>query len=351
MALFHTNVLDPQIKALPTVSTASGSIATFDTDMTENLVEVKCQIVAQQSGSGTPSPSNPRPITTYTEMDVVATGKNLTTIFTDGKVPSISTGALVNAGGGRSNFVPVLPNTYYTFSIASTAQNLYIFYYRNDKSFISYDGLSTQALTGQTPNDCAFIMLRTASNASQITDAQFEKGAMATTYEPFGTTANIPFGQTVANGVLDVTTGKLEITYGIVDLGNLNWTKDTTTLSVVVFRAPIDDRTIGTLYGVCDKYLTSTDTRDYLVTHDLAMTRWNATGTNVAIRDDSLSSGTATDFTTAVTGAYLVYELATPIEIQLDSITLQALLNENNIWCDTGDTEVKYLLTVGKKIS
>ena len=58
-----------------------------------------------------------------------------------------------------------------------------------------------------------------------------------------------------------------------------------------------------------------------------------------------------TSFKNSIQNVKLVYELATPIEIQLDSITLQALLNENNIWCDTGDTEVKYLLTVGKKIS
>ena len=33
MAYFHTNVLDPQIKVLPTVSTASGSVANFTTDL------------------------------------------------------------------------------------------------------------------------------------------------------------------------------------------------------------------------------------------------------------------------------------------------------------------------------
>ena len=106
--------------------------------------------------------------------------------------------------------------------------------------------------------------------------------------------------------------GVLEGKYGFVDLGSLTWVKDTTTLSITVFRASINDRAGGTLYGICDKYFASTDTRDYLVTHDMSMTRWNATGTNVAIRDDSLSSGTATDFTTAVTGVYLIYELATP---------------------------------------
>ena len=37
MAYFHTNVLDEQIKALPTVDTASGSVATFDTDISDNI--------------------------------------------------------------------------------------------------------------------------------------------------------------------------------------------------------------------------------------------------------------------------------------------------------------------------
>ena len=83
MALFHTTVLDNQIKALPTVSTASGSVATFDTDMTENLVEVECEIVYQQA-SGTPSPSNPLPITTFSEMNVVQMSDITNKSFFDG---------------------------------------------------------------------------------------------------------------------------------------------------------------------------------------------------------------------------------------------------------------------------
>lgn len=39
MAYFHTTVLDNQIKALPTVDTASGSVATFETDLTERLAD------------------------------------------------------------------------------------------------------------------------------------------------------------------------------------------------------------------------------------------------------------------------------------------------------------------------
>ncbi len=193
MALFHTTVVDNQIKALDTIGNVSGAICTFDTDRAERLVSCVCEV---ESGNS--------------EINIVATGKNLTTIFTDGKVPSISTGELVNASGGRSDFVPVLPNTDYTFSISSSAQNLYIFYYDSNHGFLSYDGGNTQALTGTTPNNCAYIMLRTAINASSITDAQFEKGSSASTYEPFGTNINIPFGETLSgNGSFDVLSGIL----------------------------------------------------------------------------------------------------------------------------------------------
>ena len=76
MAYFPTKVLDNQIKALPTVGTASGSIATFETDMTENLVEVECEIVYNQA-SGTPSPSNPLPILTFDHLDLFHNSINM----------------------------------------------------------------------------------------------------------------------------------------------------------------------------------------------------------------------------------------------------------------------------------
>lgn len=46
MALFEIHGVDESIKALPTVGEASGSVASFDTDMTENLVSVIAEISA-----------------------------------------------------------------------------------------------------------------------------------------------------------------------------------------------------------------------------------------------------------------------------------------------------------------
>ena len=48
--------------------TASGSVATFDTEATMPLVSLKANITAQQAGSGTPSPSNPRAISGFSSV-------------------------------------------------------------------------------------------------------------------------------------------------------------------------------------------------------------------------------------------------------------------------------------------
>ena len=38
----------------------------------------------------------------------------------------------------------------------------------------------------------------------------------------------------------------------------------------------------------------------------------------------------------------VVYELATPVTYQLDPVTVNLLLGENNLWCNTGDVTVEY---------
>lgn len=62
------------------VGTASGPIASFDTELAASLVNVSCDIVATQ-GPGTPSPSNPLPISGYTEANITANGSTVTIAF------------------------------------------------------------------------------------------------------------------------------------------------------------------------------------------------------------------------------------------------------------------------------
>ena len=225
-----------------TTQTASGPIATFETNIETAFVSLKSDINPVQSGTGTPSPQNVRPISGFSALNV---------ILADGDMQTVDT-------------------------------------------------------------------------------------------------KTVNFGQTVYGGEVDVTNGKVNVTHGIVDLGSLSWTKDTTTLSVTVFRANIGDRKGGSTDLICTNYEALSGDRGLLVNNNNTIATWNKQASqNVAIRDDNLSSGDATAFKTAMSGVMLCYELATPIEITTTPENLTAISGENNVYGDTnGDTEVEYYIEV-----
>lgn len=337
MTMYRSQVIDSQLLALPTVSTASGSIATFETDMTENLVEVKCQIVAQQSGSGTPSPSNPRPIQTYTEMNVFATGKNFI------NVPDTT----VSVANYVFNYTDLnIPKGEYTFSFDTDYTGGMSLAVGGDNREY-YNGVISGVRSVYASDKITKIRLYT-SGAGTFSNIQLERGATRTAYEPFnGTTETIPFGQTVYGGRLNVGSGVLTVTHGYKDLGTLTWLQDSAYGSYF-YTSGFSDKAIGLTNMICTEY--GNATRYGNQQPDLTI-RGAESGNyhRLFVRNNAIADATA--FNTAIQGVMLCYELDTPTTIQLDSIQIQALLNENNIWCDTGDTSVKYILSVGKAIS
>ena len=58
------------------------------------------------------------------------------------------------------------------------------------------------------------------------------------------------------------------------------------------------------------------------------------------VRDDSYTDVNA--FKTAMTGQTLVYELATPFDVQLTPAQLRAIKGQNNIFADCGDVAVDF---------
>ena len=341
MAYFHTNVLDNQIKALPTVSTASGSVATFDTDLTENLIEVVCDIQYSQA-SGTPTPSDPLPITTFSEMNVYATGKNLF----DGQLPDISSTIKyrqIKLGNGTYTMSTDCPlNT-------ANASNLFFFggYATSGASTTTNGVYLNKPRTVTTTDGYITVAYRSASGVNPTNYTfQIEKGSYDTTYEAFGNTYNIPFGQTVAKGFINVTTGKLEITHLYQLFTGDNSEAWTSSPSGGHYRYLISrgDLVVGQIAKSnlfeCVETSGQADNYKFYIGNSY-VTFYYDDATTLAAWRTFLSNN----------NLQLVGELTTPLTVQLDSITLQALLNENNIWCDTGDTSVKYILSVGKAIS
>lgn len=128
----------------------------------------------------------------------------------------------------------------------------------------------------------------------------------------------------------------------VVDLGTLTWVKDTTSLSVTVFRSTVmSDRKAASVSLICSKYQTITMGRNGLIDTNNAIASWNIIDSQIiAIRDDSLSSGTAEQFKTAMSGVYLVYELATPFDETVSNPELRGIpkLDANNNLYYDGDT-------------
>ena len=160
-------------------------------------------------------------------------------------------------------------------------------------------------------------------------------------------TYTIDLGGTIYGGTIDVTNGVMPVTHGIVDLGTLNWdivTSGTYNRFVSegikdLIKQPETSQSLGDY--ICSDYPQITFSEAYSTTKDKAFAVTNAQSGargNVNIVDSSYNS--ANDFKTAMSGVQLVYELATPITIQLTPQQIQLLDGYNLISANTGDISI-----------
>ena len=142
-------------------------------------------------------------------------------------------------------------------------------------------------------------------------------------------------------GTLDVVSGVLTVDRAYVDLGTLDYSvssipslfyslvpnmKSPTTL--IERKAGI----ISSMYPVSNSLSISASMDDKSMLRDEG---------RIYIRNTDYTS--VSDFKTAMNGVQLVYELATPITVQLAPTPVKSLEGENNISADCGQiTEVKY---------
>lgn len=227
----------------PTVtdSAVSGAVANFNTILNVPLKSHEVAIVASQSGSGTPSPTNVRPITVYSQ------------------------------------------------------------------AVISQSGADTS-----TP-----------------------------------TTNTIPFGQTVAGGVLDVKGGVITVTHGIVTLDNSNVPNAEAFVqynsATDVYSWTYDHILVGVTDNantICDKLSYSADA--YNRTSGGKFYNTAGLGERIYVSMDGLSSKHDMLQWLWDNTPTFIYKLATPTTIQLTPLQLSTLIGDNNIWADTGDTSLEY---------
>lgn len=154
-------------------------------------------------------------------------------------------------------------------------------------------------------------------------------------------TYTFTFGKNIYRGYIDWLNGKVIANYVVIDLGDLEWNLApgatrfyTNSISDISLEADFTNM-------FCSNYNVISSAVSFSNMPDKSIKRGQSSA-NISIRD--LDYTDASDFTTAVTGQKLAYELATPMEILLTpSQIIKSIIGLNSIASNTGDLDVKFL--------
>jgi hypothetical protein len=183
-----------------------------------------------------------------------------------------------------------------------------------------------------------------------FSNAMLEKGSTATDYEPYhGTTYPISWqteAGTVYGGTLDVVSGEMTVDRAYYAFnGTEYWFKSGTALNgyyTYHLRDMVSADKKMKPYGtaISDKFELADNTDVYFQNYGKFLVD-NAFNFNV---NPSEGATDVASFKTwlSTTPVEVCYELATPQTYQLTPTEIALLQGQNNVWADTGDTEVTY---------
>ena len=384
--------LNTQLLASMPHDTASGSIASFPDGAAMPVRDLSVDIEPVQAGSGDPSPDNVRPISGWTECKVTRTGKNLLARTNEG-VPKTANGVTFSRSGGDYiidatsektgyPFVKIgelegLKAGTYTLSILPATAGIAIRIVDRNVTppNVLYgtgaNGYTTFTLSSELTQTLSVDITTIASDlleGSHTVHPQLEFGSTATAYEPYqGQTYTIDLNGTRYGGTLDVTSGKLTVDRilftpngtGTYESFNSVRKSGVTTVNSYYFSSNsiyLDTNGAKDISNVF-KYIgasgvgASSDNSFFFYGSQLRFTIPMDSTMQTA---DDVNAWIASLYS-ANTPLQFVLELVTPIEVDLDPVTVETLLGTNNIFADCGDTTVDYYadttLFVNKKIA
>lgn len=358
----------------PHLSHAEGAVANFADGTDLPLKSLLANIEPVQSGSGDPSPDNVRPISGWSAVNVVDTGKNLWNPVSS--YPATGNGVTYsrNADGsihvqgtasGQSNNYPIASNGLsvdagtYTISIHSTDSNIhFICGGGGGTAGLAYTDMTNNASKTFTTSGgtTGHNIIRVNSGAIVNGDIyiQLEKGSTATPWESYnGQSVTINLGQTVYGGTLDVLTGVLAVDRQFFELdGNSNVTKGSSGSASASEAFPY----WATIYIPCNN--ATTNYSEWRFSHGKCQSsaysgifrifKTNNTTIQATVGTDALLSTTADAKTWLQTQKdngtplQIVAELTTPLTYQLSPQTVRTLVGQNNIFADTGNVALDY---------
>ncbi len=250
--------------------------------------------------------------------------------------------------GSRGKIPVDLPKGTYTVTASNPKVRCYIYW---DEEFTEYMSEMGSVTSANKPiKGIKFLIENTTCNNEDIY-LQLEQGNVVTPYEPYieSTSLQIQLGQTVYGGQLDVENGVLVVDKVHVNLGDLTWGKTGTNQFYAAYINDFKYVTVGDFryatYFKCSNYNAVQNT-NVVANGNVIMFRnesySNEPKERIFIQDDTKASMTTTEFKSAMDGVDFVYELATPIIINLTPHTIKLLEGVNNISTDGDGIKLTY---------
>ena len=352
------------------LKSASGSIAHFEDGAdTVPLKSLSYRFTPTQSGTGDPSPTNPRPITGVSSVNVMSAGKNLAknVIFAYNPYASMTfdKAFFLPVGTYRCSISNAANMTSWRFgfrlfasdgtAIVNGITNGYVTLAPNFGWSDTYSsGTIIMESTDRTDTQVLLTIVKACYvvpcigfgdvSASSTADYQLELGSTATTYESYqATLIPVSLGQTVYGGEGNEA-GEFANKFGIaLDLSALSWTYQSannrfvsTSLASLV-KAPPNNSTVVE-NALCEIYKVdiSNNTASSAYDNIIAV----SSNGNLQIRDTNLS-GDLDALATRLNGIKFVYPLATPATLSVDPVAISSRLGVNNIFLDLAASEIE----------
>ena len=308
-----------------------------------DLSSLKVYFSPIQSGTGDPSPSNVRPITGWTGVNVTRSGKNMlnkANYFADTNYIAFARTTTIGADGS----IKLKPGTY-TFSASQIADTIAITNKENRFiTTISNSNVATFTVSENIEIGITFIKMNDSAETLFSYNYQLECGATPTTFEPY--VGNIYQADwtsqgTQYNGYIDLISGQLVATLGYRRLsGNDDWYMSSGISGHCAYR-PTLLRLVPSFSNVNYKSILSDKIKGIAqwATDEYEGTI-NQSGHFYFGAPEALSTSEAVNnWIQEIGGIDIVYPLTEPITYQLTSQQIKTLVGRNNIWSNADGIE------------
>lgn len=334
--------IEIDLTQVQTASVELSPVASFETTLARPLETSEHKFSCSQA-EGTPTPDSSIPITGVSEITAYRTGKNL--------IDKESYDWLGNSniifGGTNTTISDSLilgPGTYtlYCSHIVSG------FYVDNNSGAIkrAYNTNSTTfSINSRQAVRINFYITNVTSSDLLSYDYQLELGSTATEYEPYsGESITVSLGGTYYGGKLvqsEDGSRKIVLDSAHAKINELSWSYVSSWQYFVTYKDALKRNTDAgkKLDGLmCDIYTNRTGSQTGSGDIDLSIAGYQ---NQIRIKNKTYSD--VTTWLAAVGNHDIVYPLETPIEVSLpDGDPLNAVVGENNVYCNTGDTALTY---------